>query len=104
MTGRLLTAIFLVLVAWPLVVQSAPDGPTLTDVERLTLENLALKQRLIHETFRADACAGQLAPILLPQNLATLDRELAAVKARLEAAHPGFTWDWKTQQFQVTPQ
>lgn len=77
-----------------------PPAP-LTDVERLQIENLALKQQVIQATFRADTCAGQLAPFHLAQNTTALQTEVDATKARLEAARPGFTWNWQTFQPKV---
>lgn len=72
----------------------------LTDVERLTQENLALKAEVIR--WRADSarwqqvygtCAGKLGAFEDANDTALLRQEQAAFKTRIEAARPGYTWD-----------
>lgn len=63
-----------------------------TELERLQIENLALKQQIIGVTFRAETCEGQLAPYNLATDRRTLEKEATALKDRLEAARPG--WEW----------
>lgn len=81
-----------------LVVKTASAGVAqdgLTEVEQVRLENLALKQQLIAEQWRADACVGRWAEAARSQNHAALEAEMAGLKQRIEAGHPGYTWDWK---------
>lgn len=74
------------------------QAPTLTDVERLTLENLNLQTQLAEVLRLNAACQAELGPVRAQVHQSGLEQARAQFIADLEKAHPGYTLDVKTGQ------
>lgn len=70
---------------------SAPA--TLTEIDQLRIEKVNLLQQLTTALSEADTCRGLLADPRLRANRALVADELVKLKAAIERAHPGYTWD-----------
>ena len=85
-----------------LVGAQAPAAPVLSPLEQLRVENLNLRHELRKALLEADGCRGALAQPRADSQQREIDAGIAGLKADVERAHPGFTWNPATGVF--TPQ
>jgi hypothetical protein len=79
------------------------DGPALSDVEQLRKENVALKSQLHAALTERDGFRVQLAPLRLKYDGDAVRADLAKLKADIEAAHDGFTFNLQTGALEPKP-
>lgn len=88
---------------------AATQAPALSPMEQLKLDNLGLKAQLT-DTLKlvaelkgsVGACELALGSYRHTQNTGALSSEEKALKAEVDAAHPGFTWDPRSGVFTPT--
>lgn len=76
---------------------------TLTEIDKLRIENANLYELLTTYVEEADTCRGQLAKPRADANRTAANERRAQLKARIEAAHPGFTFAPETGALTPTP-
>lgn len=93
----LIPALMLAACAASLVRAQAPAGvlamDALSDVDKLRIENANLYDLLATYVEEADTCRGQLAKPRAEANRGAAGERRAKLKAEIEHAHPGFSWD-----------
>lgn len=90
------------LLVWLLLLGSAVVAQEpLTENDRLRAENHVLKATLVETLRLLDTCHVDLAPLRTRANAAALTADRQAMKAAIEAAHPGFVYNLETGQ--LTP-
>lgn len=80
------------------------DPGVLTELDRVLLENVDLQSKLAAAYEAGDACRTDLAPYRAAENRAALAKVKAAVKARIEAAHPCCTYNVDTGKLEPREQ
>lgn len=96
-----LLIILLLMAAFTMV--RADEPPALSDLERLRVENYALKTQLIDTIRKNRECQTALGPLEQAANEKTIRQEIDATKAFIEGNHPGFTFDPATGSLTATP-
>lgn len=86
-----------------LAVAAVSGAANLSDVEQLRRENHVLKAQLHQALAERDTCRVQFAPIRFTLDQRALDAEGAKLKADIEAAHPGFTFNLQTGALEPKP-
>lgn len=106
MRNAVLAVLISAIIGGVTVASGQSDGPSLTALEQARFENHRLRVALATSQAQADGCRAELGAAyqaLGQLRAAAASRELtaaeAALKAEIEAAHPGFTWDPKTGRF-----
>ena len=74
-------------------------APALSELERALIENVNLLAELRKAQLEADLCRAQLAQPRADATAQQVKQAFDALKSRIEAAHPGFTWDPSTGAF-----
>jgi hypothetical protein len=85
-TRLILAATFAFLIVGALFAQDAAQPAPFTDIENLRLENTRLEGVIVQRAVK------------------DWEAKVAALKADIEKARPGFTWDAQTGQFSPIPQ
>jgi hypothetical protein len=90
---------------WGILAAPAQAPDALTELDLVLKENVRLQKELVRVYELNDACRMQLAPVIKAKNDAAVAKAEAELKARIEAAHPGHTYDVKggTLERQPTP-
>jgi hypothetical protein len=73
-------------------VTSTP-ADTLTEVDRLRIENVRLQEQLAAAYADGDGCRVALAPYRRQENVLAVQKAKAALKAQIEAAHDGHAYN-----------
>lgn len=87
---------------WLAGAASAQNG-TLSDVDRLRIQIVDLQAQLADAYAQTDACRVQLAPYRKAENDAAVQKARSELKARIEAAHPGYAFDVETRHLTPKP-
>lgn len=77
----------------------AAETPSLSPLELVRVENVNLRLELRRAWLEADACRGQLAQPRADAQAKDLRTLLEQLKADIERAHPGYTWESTTGTF-----
>lgn len=88
------------------VTQLEPAPPTMTELDTAQLELLQVRTAHATTLLQLDACraeSGRAHDLIGRMRAERASAELTALeadlKAKIEARHPGYTWDPKTQAF-----
>lgn len=92
-------------------VSAQTDGPALTELEKAKVELLQVRTAYAQLLAQHDACKAELGAAFnalgsLRAKAATdqLSTEEMQLRIAVEGAHPGYTWDPKTQAFTKKPE
>jgi hypothetical protein len=75
----------------------------LTELELTLRENVRLQKELARAYEQADACRMELAPVIKAKNDAAVAKAEAALKARIEANHPGHVFSIEAGTLEKRP-
>lgn len=88
----------------------AASAPTLTDLEQTRLDLLQLRTAYAQLLAQFDSCKAEvgstyaaLGTLRAQAAAQQIGTDAAALKTTIEAAHPGYTFDLKTQTLTKTP-
>lgn len=98
MRGRMNLCAWLVALVIAMAVLYAQPPETLTEIDKLRIENTNLFDLLKATLEEADTCRGQLARPRAQANEQQAQERRTKLKADIEAAHPGFDWIAETGQ------
>jgi hypothetical protein len=88
----------------PVVASVKPEAPqALTELEQAWLIILQLRTAYATLLSETDACRAQIGPLRARAASEALTQDEAGLKAKIEAGHPGYTWDPKTGAFTKQP-
>lgn len=80
-----------------------PSPEALTETEQLRRQVVYLQDRLNQTLTERDLCGLELAPLRKQRDDRIVQQAAAKLKADLEAAHPGFTFNVETGRLDPTP-
>lgn len=84
-------------------VVTATPADTLTEMDRLRIENVRLQELLAAAYADHDGCRMQLAPYRKAENDAAVQKAKAALKAQIEAAHDGYVYNIEAGTLEKRP-